>query len=235
MDSNILILGASGGIGAKLCEDLLANNCNLFLAEHQNPIKAKSIVGKLRVDATDFNSVQNFVEQGITQLGTIDGIVNLVGNLILKPAHRSTELDFSNSVNLNLKSSFAIIKSAGALLDNCSIVLMSTAASKIGLANHELICMAKSGIEGLAKSAAKTYSRKNIRVNTVSPGLVETPLSSGITQNPIALKASQKMHALGRIGKPKDISNMITYLLHKENNWITGQDFIVDGGLSSTK
>jgi len=53
--------------------------------------------------------------------------------------------------------------------------------------------------------------------------------------NPIAKKASEKMHALNRIGEPKDISNMIIYLLDKENNWITGQDFIVDGGLSSTK
>ena len=228
-------MGASGGIGAKLCEDLSDKNCSLFLAEHKNSINDKSIVGKFNVDATNFKSVHNFIEQGIAQLGTIDGIVNLVGNLILKPAHRATELDFTNSINLNLKSSFAVVKSAGKLLNNCSIVLMSTAASKIGLANHELICMAKSGVEGLAKSAAKTYSRRNIRVNTVSPGLIETPLSRSITENPIALKASEKMHALGRVGKPKDISNMIIYLLDKKNNWITGQDFIVDGGLSSTK
>ena len=86
-----------------------------------------------------------------------------------------------------------------------------------------------------AKSAAKTYARKNLRFNCVAPGLVDTPLSSRITSNPIALKSSQKMHALGRIGKPSHISNMIKFLIKSENDWITGQNFVVDGGLSSTK
>lgn len=74
-----------------------------------------------------------------------------------------------------------------------------------------------------------------MRFNSVSPGLVETPLSSKITGNPIARKASEKMHSLGRIGKPKDITNMISFLVNPENNWITGQNFVVDGGLSSSK
>ena len=77
--------------------------------------------------------------------------------------------------------------------------------------------------------------RKNLRFNTVSPGLVDTPLTSNITSNDIILQASKKMLALQRIGQPKDISNMIKFLIRKENNWITGQNFIVDGGLSSTK
>ena len=89
-------------------------------------------------------------------------------------------------------------------------------------------------MEGLAKTAAKTYSRKNLRVNTVSPGLVDTPLAKKITENPIILKASIKMLALDKIGKPKQISNIIKFLINPENDWVTGQNFIVDGGLSST-
>ena len=98
-----------------------------------------------------------------------------------------------------------------------------------------MISSAKSGVEGLVKSASKTYARKKIRFNSVAPGLVATPLSSKIVNNPIALKASEKMHALGRIGEPKDISRMIQFLINPQNNWITGQNFVVDGGLSSTK
>ena len=112
---------------------------------------------------------------------------------------------------------------------------MSTAAASIGLSNHELISSAKAGVEGLAKTAARTYSRKNLRVNTVSPGLVDTPLANKITENPIVLKASIKMLALDKIGKPKQISNIIKFLINPENDWVTGQNFIVDGGLSSTK
>ena len=73
------------------------------------------------------------------------------------------------------------------------------------------------------------------RFNTVSPGLVDTQLTKNITKNQLALKASERMHALQRIGKPKNISNMIRFLIDQENDWITGQNFIVDGGLSSTK
>ena len=112
---------------------------------------------------------------------------------------------------------------------------MSTAAASIGLSNHELISSAKAGVEGLAKTAAKTYSRKNLRVNTVSPGLVDTPLAKKITENPIILKASIKMLALDKIGKPKQISNIIKFLINPENDWVTGQNFIIDGGLSATK
>jgi NAD(P)-dependent dehydrogenase (short-subunit alcohol dehydrogenase family) len=65
--------------------------------------------------------------------------------------------------------------------------------------------------------------------------MVDTPLTESITKNDIVRKASEKMHALQRIGKPKDISNMISFLINSENDWITGQNFIIDGGLSSTK
>ena len=235
MKGNYLIIGASGGIGSKLTKDLKKLSCNLLLGVHKNSNPDINIEESLQVDGTSFDSVHSFIQEGIDRFGNIDGIVNLAGNLILKPAHRVTEQEFTTTIDINLKSSFGVIRSAGVLLKDCSIVLISTAATNIGLSNHELICSAKAGIEGLSKSAAKTYSRKNIRVNTISPGLTRTPLSQSITENSIALKASEKMHALNRVGEPKDISNMIIYLLNKENNWITGQNFIIDGGLSTTK
>ena len=235
MKGNYLIIGASGGIGLELQKCFSMLSCNLLLGVHKTEIKSSSNYELCYIDATNFDSVNNFISVGLNYFGNIDGIVHLVGNLILKPAHLATLDDFENTININLKSSFAVVRAAGKMLQNTSIVLMSTAAASIGLANHELICMAKSGVEGLIKSASKTYAKKNIRINSISPGLVDTPLTQKITQNPIALKASEKMHALGRIGKPKHISSMIRFLLHKENNWITGQNFIVDGGLSSTK
>jgi len=114
-------------------------------------------------------------------------------------------------------------------------LIIGAAAASIGLLNHKLIVSAKAGVEGLVRSASKTYARKNLRFNTISPGMVDTPLTRSITSNEIVRKASEKMHALQRIGKPRDISNMIKFLINPENDWITGQNFIVDGGLSSTK
>ena len=98
-----------------------------------------------------------------------------------------------------------------------------------------MIVAAKAGIESMVRSASVSYLRSALRFNAVAPGLIDTKLSEKIVKNPISLKVSKKMHNRGRIGKAKDISNMIQFLLNPENNWITGQTFIVDGGLSSTK
>lgn len=231
---SVLIIGAAGGIGTVLVDDLVDLSFNLLLGYRSNKPVSKSAESQ-PVDGENFQSVHDFVQYGLDKFGKIDGIVNLAGNLVLKPAHLCSEDEFDQTIGKNLKTSFAVVKAAGSLLENCSVVLLSTAAAGIGLANHELISSAKSGVEGLVKSASKTYARKNIRFNSVAPGLISTPLSSKIISNPIALKASEKMHALGRIGEPKDISNMIQFLISPQNNWITGQNFVIDGGLSSTK
>lgn len=231
---SVLIIGAAGGIGTVLVDDLVDLSFNLLLGYRSNKPLSKSAESQ-PVDGENFQSVHDFVQYGLDKFGKIDGIVNLAGNLVLKPAHLCSEDEFDQTIGKNLKTSFAVVKAAGSLLENCSVVLLSTAAAGIGLANHELISSAKSGVEGLVKSASKTYARKNIRFNSVAPGLISTPLSSKIISNPIALKASEKMHALGRIGEPKDISNMIQFLISPQNNWITGQNFVIDGGLSSTK
>ena len=97
-----------------------------------------------------------------------------------------------------------------------------------------MIVAAKAGIESMVRSASTTYSSKSLRFNAVGPGLVDTPLSDRITKNPKALEISLKMHSADRIGSPKDISAMIQFLLDPKNDWITGQTFRVDGGLSST-
>ena len=224
---NTLIIGAAGGIGSDLVGGLMGTS-NLLLGYHNNSLNVP--VESHQVDATDFASMYAFVEQGLKKFGIIDAMVCLPGSLILKPAHKCSEEEFEKTINTNLKSSFSVVRAAGALLENSSIVLMSTAAASIGLSNHELIVSAKAGVEGLVRSASKTYARKNLRFNTISPGMVDTPLTRSIISNEIVRKASEKMHALQKIGKPRDISNMIKFLINPENDWITGQNFIIDGG-----
>jgi len=177
----------------------------------------------------------NFFSKAVEIVEHIDGVVSLPGSIILKPPHLIKESEFNKAIDVNLKSAFSIIRSSGKLLNDSSIILLSTAAVDIGLNNHELIVAAKAGIESMIKSASRTYSKKNLRFNAVAPGLIDTPLSSRIVNNPAALEISKKMQVSDRIGTPKDISNMIRFLINPENDWITGQNFIVDGGLSSTK
>jgi NAD(P)-dependent dehydrogenase (short-subunit alcohol dehydrogenase family) len=137
----------------------------------------------------------------------------------------------------NLGSAFAAVRAAGLVMaeQGGSIVLVSSAAARIGLANHEAVAAAKAGIEGLALAAAATYAPKGIRVNCVAPGLTRTPLTARLWQNEAVAKASAGMHALGRIGTPEEVASAIDWLLDAEQAWVTGQVIGVDGGLSRVR
>ena len=82
-------------------------------------------------------------------------------------------------------------------------------------------------------SRSASYASRNIRVNCVAPGLIDTPLTSKLTMNKSSLEASNKMHPLGRIGNTQDVASAIVWLLDQKNNWLTGQVIGVDGGLGS--
>ena len=116
-----------------------------------------------------------------------------------------------------------------------SIVLVSSVAARVGLANHEAIAAAKAGIIGLALSAAASYAERGIRVNCVAPGLVRTPLTARLIANESSLKASVAMHPLGRIGEPSEVAAAMAWLLDPKQSWITGQVLGIDGGLATLR
>ncbi len=234
-----VIFGAAGGVGSVLSKKLAEDSCHLFLAgrtEGSLQALAEATGGSAIVtDVTDAESVKQCFEQVLSEHDSIHGVVNCVGSILLKAAHITKDEEWHQTLNLNLTSSFYILREAVKPMQKSggTIVLLSTAAASIGVPNHEAIAAAKAGVEGLARSASATYARKGIRVNCVAPGLVDTPLAKHITGNDTALQASKGMHALGRIGQPEDIASCIFFLLQPQNDWITGQTFGVDGGLSS--
>lgn len=235
-----LIFGASGGIGSALARRLapdatvvLAGQGADALAALAGELDAQSFV----LDACDVDAVAQCVRTVVADHGRLDGVANCVGSLILKPAHLTKPEEFDETVRLNLGSAFAIVRAAAPAMRKTggSIVLLSSAAARIGLANHEAIAAAKAGVAGLARSAAATYASWGVRVNVVAPGLVQTPLADRITSNEAARKASEAMHALGRLGEADDIASMIAWLLDPHQAWVTGQEFGVDGGLATLR
>ena len=236
-----LILGATGGIGSALVRRLAKAGARLSLAA-RTPEPLESLAHEtggiaIRTDATQPAEVDAAVARTLTEYGRLDGAAHCVGSLLLKPAHMTTDEEWSQTLNANLSSAFYLLRAAARVMQRTggSIVLISSAAASTGLANHEAIAAAKGGIAAMATSAAATYASRNIRVNCVAPGLVRTPLTARLTESEVSLKASQAMHPLGRIGDPDDVAAAIAFLLDPANNWITGQVLGVDGGLATLK
>jgi NAD(P)-dependent dehydrogenase (short-subunit alcohol dehydrogenase family) len=235
---NYLIFAGTSTIGQNLIKKLKSLNCNVFFTS-RNKEKADEISKEFGYeyeickDLSDFNAVEDVFKKVKDKFGSIDGVVNFSGSILLKAAHQTKYEEYIDVINKNLTTSFAITRGCGKYLNNGgSVVLISSIAGSIGIANHEAIASAKSAIEGLTRSAACTYATKNIRFNAVAPSLTKTNLSSAITENEMMLKASQSMHPLGRIGEKEDISLACEFLLNPENSWITGQIIKLDGGFS---
>lgn len=229
--ANYIIFAASSSIGQAVTQDLLSKGNKVFTTARDNlKINPDKIL-----DATNFSEVETCFDEAITKLGSIDGVVNCSGSLLLKSAGMTSEAQYFETINASLTTSFAIVRSAGKKLNNASIVLISSAAALEGLANHEAIAAAKAGIIGLMRSAAATYASSNLRFNAVAPGLVATNLTKSLTSSDASIKVSESMHALGRLGKPEDVARAICFLLDTQNDWITGQVIGVDGGLSRVR
>jgi NAD(P)-dependent dehydrogenase (short-subunit alcohol dehydrogenase family) len=236
-----IVLGASGGIGSALSRRLAQDGARLLLAG-RNEGGLNALAGELGaehrvIDATRCDDVAACVEQAAEHFGRLDGIANCVGSLLLKPAHLTTEEEWRATIDTNLGSAFATVRAAAPAMRGAggSIVLVASAAARIGLANHEAIAAAKAGVIGLARAAAASYGSKGVRVNVVAPGLVRTPMTRRITDRPAGEKASLALHALGRLGEPADVAALIAWLMNPDHDWVTGQVFGVDGGLGTVR
>ncbi|MDP1662148.1 MAG: SDR family oxidoreductase [Phycisphaerales bacterium] len=237
----IIVFGAAGGIGTALCQTLRASGRNV-LAVGRTRGRLDILRGTVDVetalaDATHPAEVDALFAAALATHGRIAGVANLAGAFILKPAHLTTDSDFANQLTANLITAFNILRASVKAMHDAggSIVLMSSVAARIGLANHEAVAAAKAGVEGLTLAAAATYAPRQIRVNAVAPGLTRTPLTGRLTSNEASLKASTAMHPLGRIGEARDVASAIAWLLGPESSWVTGQVIGVDGGLSRVR
>ncbi len=231
---SFLVIGASGGIGGAVTRGLLAHGARV-LGSCRHPDALAGITEHASAcDATVAADVDRVVDEA-KELGEgkIAGVVLCSGSILLKPAHRTTDEEWGDTIARNLTAAFHVTRAAArAMRGGGSVVLCSSAAAQTGMANHDAIAAAKAGIEGLTRSAAATYASRGLRFNAVAPGLVKTAMASAIVDNPAALEASRSMHALGRVGEPDDVAAAILWLLDPLSTWVSGQVVGIDGGLA---
>ncbi len=228
----MLIAGASSGIGHTLALQLQKEGATLFTAGRRQPegIQSTHLVwDALRTGENDLSGLPD----------TLHGLVYAPGSIRLAPFGKLTVEQFREDFELNVLGAVALLKAAmPALIQSRSagVVLFSTVAAKMGFGLHASVSVAKSAVEGLAKSLAAELAPYRIRVNAVAPSLTDTPLARNaglLDDNRRA--AADKRHPLGRVGTPEDIAGMTAFLLSEEAGWITGQVIGVDGGMSNLK
>ena len=241
MARRVLVIGAAGGIGSALVRRLVASGGKVFLAG-RDATRLETLATELgmpwgTVEATDPDAIDALADRATSELGGLDGLANCAGSILLKPAHLTSTADWNATIATNLTSAFGCVRAAGRLMkaEGGSVVLVSSAAARVGLANHEAIAAAKAGIIGLVLSAAATYAKQKVRFNAVAPGLVRTPLSKGLLSSELAEKASVGMHPLGRLGEPDEVAAAIQWFLDPAQGWITGQVLGIDGGLADLR
>jgi len=221
---NILIIGASSGIGAALASQLKNDGTSIHTACRR---------------PTEFNH-QTFDANSPSTLHlpeSLDGLVYCPGSINLKPFHRLTAEEMTEEFQLNALGAATVIQQALPALkkaDSASIVLFSTVAVQTGLPLHASISMAKGAIEGLTRSLAAELSPK-IRVNAIAPSLTKTPLVDRLTNTDQKIQASVDRHPLKRIGEAEEIASLAKWLLSEDSRFVTAQIIHADGGMGSVR
>jgi NAD(P)-dependent dehydrogenase (short-subunit alcohol dehydrogenase family) len=233
---SVVVFGASGGIGAAVTRALAARGARvLACARHLDRLTAAGFgdgVDLATCDVTEPAQVEACLARAGEGHGAVTEVALCVGSILLKPAHLTSDAEWHEVLQQNLTPAFHVVRAAARQLrGGGSVVLCSSAAAAVGMANHEAIAAAKAGIEGLVRAAAATYAARGLRFHAVAPGLVRTPLAAPIIGNARALEASTAMHPLGRIGEPADVAAAIVWLLDPRHTWLSGEVLRVDGGL----
>ncbi len=192
----------------------------------------------IKADVGKASEVKAMVTKGIEKFGRLDVAFNnaAIADAVLTPIAEETEEAFDRFIRINLKGVWFCMKyQIPEMLKNRGGVIVIN-SSIAGLRGNNLdpsgYIASKHGVMGLAKAAALEYARDGLRVNVVCPGAVDTPmLHDSLAANPALRDGIEKMVPLGRIGTPDEVAETVMWLCSDAASYITGQSFVVDGGM----
>ena len=233
-----LITGASGGIGKEIAKVLIEHNAEVCISgrNHEELNALKNSLGKkchvVTCDLSKKDEIIELVKKADEFMGYIDILVNNAGitkdNIFL----RMSENEWEDVLNVNLNSTFNILKlitkgmvkrKYGRIINISSVVGVTGGAGQVNYS------ASKAGLIGLTKSLSQEIATRNITVNCIAPGFIETPMTEKLDDK--RKDAILNSIPMNRIGKPKDLSSAIIFLASKESSYITGQTLHINGGL----
>lgn len=238
-----LITGGSRGIGKAIAIRLAEKGNNIVFSYVSNEeaaqktleeIKSKGVkVLAFKADVSSYDECQKLIDTTVKEMGSIDILVNNAGiirdNLIM----RMKEEEFDEVIRVNLKGVFNCIKHVSKIMlkqKSGRIINISSIIGLIGNIGQINYAAAKAGLHGITKSAAKELASRDITVNAIAPGFIESDMTNTLADK--YKEAIIKAIPLGRIGKAKEVADLVCFLASEEASYITGQIICVDGGMA---
>ncbi|MCX8029643.1 MAG: 3-oxoacyl-[acyl-carrier-protein] reductase [Brevinematales bacterium] len=237
-----LVTGASRGIGRSIAEKLASFGVNLAITstkaetsqsvareiEDRYGVKVKGFV----LNVANLNEFSNVVDEVVKEFGRIDILVNNAGITKDTLIIRMKEEEWDEVINTNLKGVFNGCKVVSRYMlkqQYGKIINISSVVGIMGNAGQVNYSASKGGVIALTKSLAKELASRNINVNAVAPGYIDTDMTRVLPDN--IKQEVLKLIPLGRMGQPDDVANVVAFLASDMSSYITGQTIIVDGGM----
>lgn len=237
-----LVTGGTRGIGRKIAEKFAENGYNLVLNYVSSNVDLEVIKEAfkkynnslliLKADVLKYEECENLVKEAINKFGKVDVLVNNAGITKDGLIAMMKEENFSKVIDVNLKGTFNMCRNlVPYMMKNKSgnIVNISSVVGIVGNAGQSNYAASKAGVIGFSKALAKELAGRNIRVNAVAPGFIDTDMTSILSD-----KVKENIYSqipLKRMGKAKEVANVVYFLSSEESSYITGQVINVDGGM----
>ena len=245
LNKNIVIIGASSGIGCSCTNLCYKMGANVILIgrdiEKLNKISIsfeKNRFSNYTIDFTNTSNYENVIKDAVQKFGKIDGFLYAVGIDCTMPLKFHTTESLFNIFSINvfscLQFSSIIAQKKYINIKGASFIFLSSVMGNLGQIGKIAYCATKGALISASKAMALEFADRKIRVNTISPGIVDTEMSNKLFQSISEISRAKIIseHPLG-IGAPTDVANLTIFLLSDISSWITGTNIIIDGGYSA--
>ncbi|MFN0088691.1 MAG: SDR family NAD(P)-dependent oxidoreductase [Acidimicrobiales bacterium] len=235
-----LITGGARGQGAAEGALFASEGARVVLADVRDELgeaTAGSIEGAeyAHLDVTSEEEWDKVVADIVARHGRLDALINNAGLAIFSPLVKQEMRLWDKTVAVNQTGVMLGMRAAArAMIDagnGGAIVNISSVAGLEGPYGATAYAATKWAVRGMTKVAAKELGKHGIRVNSIHPGLIDTPMAAPLTDNPDKRAKAERNTPIGRVGTPQDIANMALFLVSEESSYCTGQEFTVDGGV----
>lgn len=234
-----LVTAGATGIGFACAETIVASGGKVMICARREDtlreaaLKLGTNAAWVACDVTDDASVDAAVDATVRRFGALNLAVNSAGIGSASPLLQTTTAEFERVLATNLTGAFRCTRAeARAMIEagGGSVVNLSSIAGALTHPWMSAYCVSKAGVDMLTRCAADELGEHGIRVNSVLPGIVHTPLAAALATIPVSRDEYLSLMPISRIGEPADVARLVAFLLSDESSWITGQLIPVDGG-----